>query len=63
MEYHVGDVILIKDMKGEPSYNGKLGRIEFIDDAGQLHGSWGGLAILPETDDIMIIVKTSHTSL
>lgn len=27
---------------------GKEGRVEYIDDRGNLHGTWGGIAILPE---------------
>ena len=41
----VGRTIRIIEMKGEPKYEGKEGVIKSIDDAGQLHGTWGGLAI------------------
>ena len=41
----VGDNIKIIEMLGEPSYKGRVGIVEFIDGVGQLHGSWGGLAI------------------
>ena len=34
---------------------GKEGTITWIDDAGQLHGDWGGLAVQPENDIIEII--------
>ena len=27
---------------------GKEGQVEYIDDRGNLHGTWGGIAILPE---------------
>ena len=37
------------------SYVGKEGTVEYIDDAGQLHGSWGGLAVIPGVDDFIII--------
>lgn len=47
---NVGDKILIVEMIGEPQYNGKSGTIEHIDDAGQLHGSWGGLAVQADRD-------------
>ena len=46
----VGDKILIVEMIGEPQYNGKSGTIEHIDDCGQLHGSWGGLAVQADRD-------------
>lgn len=48
--YKVGDYIRIIDMNGEPRYRGKTGMITFIDDAGQLHGTWGGLAVVPGVD-------------
>ena len=38
--------IRIDHMEGEPHYDGRQGIVESIDDAGQLHGSWGGLAVL-----------------
>ncbi|MCZ0950755.1 hypothetical protein N7T98_25595 [Pseudomonas syringae pv. tomato] len=37
--------------KPDPSsdeYRGKTGTVKFIDVTGALHGTWGGLAILPE---------------
>lgn len=34
---------------------GKEGTILFIDGAGQLHGDWGGLAIIPEVDEFEIL--------
>lgn len=46
----VGDEIKIIEMKDEPSYTGKTGVVEFIDDIGQLHGTWGGCALIPEID-------------
>lgn len=47
----VGDLIRIIDMKDEPQYNGKIGTVTRIDDIGQIHGTWGGCAIIPEEDD------------
>ena len=51
----VGDKIRIINMEGEPQYTGREGIIEYIDDAGQYHGSWGGLAVLPDEDEWEII--------
>jgi len=31
------------------------GRVESVDDAGQLHGTWGGLAAIPGIDDIELL--------
>lgn len=67
-----GDHIRINRMKAEttPSrafpdgidyqaraLNGQIGTVNYIDDAGQLHGSWGGIAINPDEDDFTIIHK------
>lgn len=51
----VGDIIRIEYMEGEPQYTGREGVVKSIDDMGQLHGSWGGLAIVPSTDIFTII--------
>ena len=44
-----------KDISAQ-NYNGKTGEIEYIDNKGQLHGTWGGLAVLPDVDDFEIIL-------
>lgn len=51
--YKIGMHVRIKEMRDEPGYAGKVGLIESIDDLGQLHGTWGGLAIVPEVDDFI----------
>ena len=51
----IGDKIRIIYMSGEPRYTDKTGIVEFIDDMGQIHGSWGGLAIIPDEDEYEII--------
>lgn len=38
-------------------YNGKEGIVELIDDMGQLHGTWGGLAVNPECDSFYVFSK------
>lgn len=55
MKYKIGMKIKIIEMKDEPNYTNKVGIIKYIDDLGQLHGSWGSLAIIPEVDKIEII--------
>lgn len=50
----VGDTIYIKSMKGEPQYDGKSGIVESIDDIGQLHGTWGGLAVNLDEDNVVV---------
>lgn len=54
----VGDKIRIIRMDGEPEYDGKRGKITHIDDAGQIHGTWGGCALIPGVDDYEVIDTT-----
>ena len=53
----VGDEIRIISMDGEPQYSGKTGIVILIDDAGQIHGTWGGCALIPSLDSFEIIKK------
>ena len=46
----VGDKIRIINMEGEPQYTGREGTVKYIDDAGQIHGTWGGCALIPGED-------------
>jgi len=55
MKIKVGDKIRIIYMSGEPQYTGKEGIVEYIDDAKQIHGSWGGCALIPGEDEWEII--------
>lgn len=57
MKVQIGDKIQIIEMNGEPQYTGKEGIVDRIDDAGQIHGSWGGCALIPECDTFKIIEK------
>lgn len=36
-------------------YINQTGIVEYVDDAGQLHDTWGGLAAIPGEDSITII--------
>ena len=47
---NVGDKIRIIYMNGEPQYTGREGIVEYIDDMKQIHGSWGGCALIPNED-------------
>ena len=52
----VGDKIRINHLCGEDHrYDGREGIVKHIDAMGQLHGSWGGLAIIPDEDSYEII--------
>jgi hypothetical protein len=55
----VGELIRIIYMEGEPHYSGKEGRVTHVDDAGYIHGTWGGVAILP-CDRYQIIEEQEH---
>ena len=55
MKIKVGDKLRIINMEGEPQYTGKEGTVEYIDDAGQIHGTWGGCALIPDEDEFEII--------
>ena len=37
-------------MKDEPQYTNREGVVTHIDDAGQIHGIWGGCAVIPKVD-------------
>jgi len=51
----VGDKIRIIRMDGEPQYDGKTGTVTHVDDAGQIHGTWGGCALIPGVDNYTVI--------
>ena len=55
MNVKVGDKIRIIYMNGEPQYSGKVGIVQIIDGIGQIHGTWGGCALIPGTDEFEII--------
>lgn len=55
MNVKIGDIIKIIYMNGEPRYSGKIGTVRSIDGIGQLHGNWGGLAVMPGEDMFEII--------
>ena len=57
----IGDVIRIIEMKGEVGYDGRFGIVTCIDDAGQLHGTWGGLAVLPDVDSYILVSPLNVT--
>lgn len=49
-QYPKGTEIRIIKMFDEPQYDNKVGTVEFVDDVGQLHGTWGGCALIPSID-------------
>ena len=55
MEVKICDKIRIIYMDGEPDYTDKVGYVTHIDDAGQIHTTAGGCAIIPGIDTFEII--------
>lgn len=57
MSVRIGDRIRIirLDDPYDNSYNGREGVVEHIDSLGQLHGTWGGLAVIPEEDEFIVL--------
>ena len=53
----IGDTIKIIEMKDEPHYKDRIGVVTHIDDAGQIHGTWGGCAIIPDIDKYMVLKR------
>ena len=56
----IGATIRIVAMEGEPQYTDRVGVVEMIDDLGQIHGTWGGCAIILETDDYVVLKKKAN---
>ena len=55
MKAKAGDKIRIIHLKGEDDrYDGREGTVEYVDALGQLHGTWGSLAVIPEEDEFII---------
>lgn len=55
---NIGDTIRIIRMDDDGGkdpqardYNGRKGVVEFIDSLGQIHSTWGGLALIPGKDE------------
>jgi len=51
----IGKKVRIDCMAGEPQYTGKTGTVTCIDAAGQVHGTWGGCALIPGTDAFTVL--------
>ena len=51
----VGDRLRVIEMKDEPQYSGREGVVKYIDDAGQIHGTWGGCALISGLDEFVIV--------
>ena len=51
----IGDALKIIKMEGEPQYADREGVVTHIDDADQIHGTWGGCALISEIDTFITI--------
>lgn len=49
-EVKIGDKIHIYHMFGESEYSDTEGIVTYIDDMNQIHGTWGGCALLFHDD-------------
>lgn len=54
----IGDKIRIIEMAGEPQYTDKVGVVTHIDSIGQIHGTWGGCAIIPQVDEFEVLERS-----
>lgn len=52
----IGTAIRILELNDpfDKTYAGREGTVTLIDDMGQLHGTWGGLAVIPGEDSFEI---------
>lgn len=56
----IGDLIKVIKMEGEPDYSNRVGTVTAIDGICQLHGTWGGLAIIPEKDTYQVLKENNN---
>lgn len=56
----IGDLIKVIKMEGDPDYSNRVGTVTAIDGIGQLHGTWGGLAITPEKDTYQVLKENNN---
>lgn len=54
----VGDKIRIIEMAGESQYTNRVGVVTHVDCLGQIHGTWGGCAIIPRVDEFEILERS-----
>ena len=48
-------ILFMDDKLSGDRYNGKEGKVFYVDSMGQLHGTWGCLAVIPEIDSFEVI--------
>jgi hypothetical protein len=53
---YLGKQVKIIHLEGEDGrYDGKTGTVSYVDDMGDLHGTWGGLAIIVDCDKFEVL--------
>ena len=57
---NIGDTIKIINMEGEPQYTDRVGIVTHIDDVGQIHGTWGGCALISSVDTYLTLKSNSN---
>lgn len=56
MKYEVGmKIFIIHIVDDAEDYFGRVGYITHVDDIGQLHGTWGSLALVPDLDNFIVV--------
>lgn len=54
--FKIGVTVRINHLMGEDDrYDGVEGEVTYVDDIGQVHGTWCSLAIIPDVDDYEIL--------
>lgn len=48
-------IIHMEDTLSGERYKGKSGVVEYVDSLGQLHGTWGSIAVIPDEDEFEIV--------
>lgn len=60
-EIFLGCEIVITHLSGEDgTYDGKSGIVEYVDDMGDLHGTWGFLAVIPGQDRFRVVSRPKN---
>lgn len=54
-EKYLGKTVRVNILDDWNPILNKTGIVEYVDDMGQLHGTWGGLAVIPDIDDIELV--------
>ena len=55
-EMYLGCEIVIHRL-GRRSYDGKSGIVEYVDEWGDLHGTWGLFSIIPGVDQFRVVSR------